>query len=450
MSEESIEHDAASGIAKKSMDTPLLLGALVLVSGMLAWFFFGTDNEVPEDIPLLIEPVVEAAEPVRAVVAEQTPSDELLARARFAAEAGTLVQPAGSNALYYYVQYMEQNPDNAEAQTELQQVAERIGSLIAQAVANDDWVGAASVVGQLNNAGVETAATQAFEQQLQAFRDDRQSAALSAAESGNESTANDIIDVIAQLPRTQPGDVLQLRSQVRDALVAKRLSDQAAAQRAAERAAARRAAAATRPAATAPRTNTAAPAAAPVAAADPLLPLRTAVSAGDWDAALAVYNGLQSGSDSATEARGELVSAMSSSVRDAAAGGDTDSAELLRTKLVDVDPDAAAGLESVVSQALILEATAETVSAATLRRTRAVAPNYPRNALRRNLTGRVKVEFNVGLDGVPTEIEVVETTSAVFNRSAVQAVSEWRYEPREIRGQSVVQRVYAYLEYTLE
>ena len=94
---------------------------------------------------------------------------------------------------------------------------------------------------------------------------------------------------------------------------------------------------------------------------------------------------------------------------------------------------------------------AETVSAATLRRTKAVAPVYPRRALQRNITGRVKVEFTVGVDGRTREIEVVESNQGgLFDRSALRAISEWEYEPRVVRGQPVAQRVDAYLDYNLE
>ncbi len=71
--------------------------------------------------------------------------------------------------------------------------------------------------------------------------------------------------------------------------------------------------------------------------------------------------------------------------------------------------------------------------------------------VRRNITGRVKVEFTVDTGGKTREIGVVESSNGnLFNRSALRAVSEWEYEPRVVRGQAVAQRVYAYLDYNLE
>ncbi|MEL6870828.1 MAG: energy transducer TonB [Pseudomonadota bacterium] len=453
MSDSSTESGAGPQTAPKSKDTLLLVLALFVVAGMLAWFFFGQDQQVVEDLPELITPVEEEIEPIRAVVTEVSADDELLSRARLAAEAGMLAAPAGSNALYYYVQYVEQNADDVEANDELQAVADRIGANITRAVDAGDWVDAATLVNQLNNAGVATAASESFDTQLTAYRNRQSLAALTAAQAGDEAAANAAIDIVAGLPRTQTGEVLELRSTVRDELVAKRLADQAAEQQAAQRRAAaaaraaQAAAASAEQTATSPSTPVAAEATAPE---DPFAAVTAALADSQFSDAINAFQAVPASADGADAARESLVSAVSVQVRDAAARGNPDGAEQLRSQLVAVDSTAASTLEAVINRAYIEQATAETVSAAQLRRVSAVPPSYPRNALRRSLEGRVRVEFTVGVDGRTSEIEVVETTSSVFNRSATQAVSEWIYEPREVRGEVVPQRVYAFLEYNLE
>ena len=60
------------------------------------------------------------------------------------------------------------------------------------------------------------------------------------------------------------------------------------------------------------------------------------------------------------------------------------------------------------------------------------APVFPRTALRRNISGMVEVRFVVTADGRTESIEVLHSEPReVFSRSAVDAVSQWRFEPRE-------------------
>ena len=149
----------------------------------------------------------------------------------------------------------------------------------------------------------------------------------------------------------------------------------------------------------------------------------------------------------------EVLAALARGIEQAAAAADPGTADRLFREYDKLAADGAAKsqLLAAVDQSFIARATAETVSAATLRRTKAVAPAYPRRALQRNITGRVKVEFTVDVDGRTREIEVVESNQgSLFDRSALRAISEWEYEPRVVRGQPVAQRVYAYLDYNLE
>lgn len=59
-----------------------------------------------------------------------------------------------------------------------------------------------------------------------------------------------------------------------------------------------------------------------------------------------------------------------------------------------------------------------------------VAPDYPRGAERRGVEGTVTVRYSVAADGSVLEAEVVEADPAgVFDRAALSAVREWRFEP---------------------
>jgi protein TonB len=66
-----------------------------------------------------------------------------------------------------------------------------------------------------------------------------------------------------------------------------------------------------------------------------------------------------------------------------------------------------------------------------------VAPVYPTRAASRGLEGYVIVEFTVTETGATRDIFVVESTSSLFERAAVDAASKFKYKPRVIDGEPV-------------
>ena len=61
-----------------------------------------------------------------------------------------------------------------------------------------------------------------------------------------------------------------------------------------------------------------------------------------------------------------------------------------------------------------------------------IAPRFPRGARLRSISGMVDVGFVVDVDGSTESIEVLHSEPGeVFSKSAVDAVSQWRFEPRE-------------------
>lgn len=70
-----------------------------------------------------------------------------------------------------------------------------------------------------------------------------------------------------------------------------------------------------------------------------------------------------------------------------------------------------------------------------LKRKRYVAPDYPADALARQLGGTVIVEFTVNTEGEPRDIRVQSAEpKGVFDRAAIAAVRRWRYEPPVVSG----------------
>ena len=66
-----------------------------------------------------------------------------------------------------------------------------------------------------------------------------------------------------------------------------------------------------------------------------------------------------------------------------------------------------------------------------------VAPVYPARALNRGLEGYVIVEFTVTRQGTVRDVGVVESTSTLFERAAMESALKFKYKPRVIDGVAV-------------
>lgn len=64
----------------------------------------------------------------------------------------------------------------------------------------------------------------------------------------------------------------------------------------------------------------------------------------------------------------------------------------------------------------------------------AVQPNYPAAASQRGLEGHVIVVFDVTEMGTVSNVVVVESSSSVFNKAAIDAAYRFRYKARMIDG----------------
>ncbi|HXV65290.1 MAG TPA: TonB family protein [Vicinamibacteria bacterium] len=64
-------------------------------------------------------------------------------------------------------------------------------------------------------------------------------------------------------------------------------------------------------------------------------------------------------------------------------------------------------------------------------------PAYPAIARRLNQQGRVTVEFVLDENGVPTELQVIESAGEVLDAAVLESLSTWRYEPAQKDGVKV-------------
>jgi TonB family protein len=80
-----------------------------------------------------------------------------------------------------------------------------------------------------------------------------------------------------------------------------------------------------------------------------------------------------------------------------------------------------------------------------------VAPRYPPRAVARDIEGWVDVEFTVNLEGQPRDITILDAShDRYFRKEAVDAVSQWVFEPRVVRGSAVAQRTSARITFKLQ
>ena len=69
---------------------------------------------------------------------------------------------------------------------------------------------------------------------------------------------------------------------------------------------------------------------------------------------------------------------------------------------------------------------------------RHIPPAYPPSARERGLEGRVVIRLVVGVDGVPGEVGVTQSSGVEsFDAAAVDAVRQWRFEPARRAGVAV-------------
>ncbi len=66
-----------------------------------------------------------------------------------------------------------------------------------------------------------------------------------------------------------------------------------------------------------------------------------------------------------------------------------------------------------------------------------VAPVYPARALNRGLEGYVIVEFTVTRQGTVQDVFIIESSSSLFDRAAIEAALKFKYKPRVIDGEAV-------------
>ena len=70
-----------------------------------------------------------------------------------------------------------------------------------------------------------------------------------------------------------------------------------------------------------------------------------------------------------------------------------------------------------------------------------VPPQYPERALQRKIEGRVLVEFTISKSGAVKDAKVIAAEpNNIFNKAAIKAVLQWKYNPKILNGKPVEQK----------
>jgi periplasmic protein TonB len=61
-----------------------------------------------------------------------------------------------------------------------------------------------------------------------------------------------------------------------------------------------------------------------------------------------------------------------------------------------------------------------------------VEPTYPRQAITAGITGKVIAWVRVAPNGTVTDVQIRESTSRMFDREVVRALSQWKFNPEPV------------------
>jgi protein TonB len=80
-----------------------------------------------------------------------------------------------------------------------------------------------------------------------------------------------------------------------------------------------------------------------------------------------------------------------------------------------------------------------------------VPPLYPYRAKRMNISGHVRIRFDVNAEGGVENISIIESEPpGVFDEAVLSAVSQWRFHPGELLGDRIVTRMTRNIVFNLE
>jgi TonB family protein len=115
---------------------------------------------------------------------------------------------------------------------------------------------------------------------------------------------------------------------------------------------------------------------------------------------------------------------------------------------IGVNPDGVRKAQAALTEHQIAQESAKPIPASALKVVSYIPPTYPQRALDRGIEGWVDVEFTVATDGTTKDIVVADSShDSLFHREALEAVRQWRFEPRVFMNRTIEQRSYTRMKF---
>ncbi len=430
----------------------LIIVAVVLLAGVAGtWFFVGGEDAELASAPGLdtIPPAAQQA----AEIAEAQDNQALLGLARLAMEAGQLLQPEGNCALDYFKRVLATEPDNEAALDGMERVLDSVALSSETALAAGNIGAALGAYESLQQAAPTSTQTFAVRQLLVDRQTELSERAGRLIENERFDDAAAMLDQAAQFSASEPELLSATRARLDEARTAAETVEPAPV-----------VAAVSKPSPAKPAPKKAAPAkAAPKPAAQPAEPEKDPTDelfvsalarlASDKlveprsDSALFYYEEIASlapGDADLNAFRNDLAEAMLEKASASFNAGNIADTEKWLAYVTGIDPQnpTVASVQAQVVQRRIDAESKRVIPMEELEIVKFVEPRYPKRAAREQVSGWADVQFTVSEDGRPEEIEVIDVSDKGYFESATrQAVSKWRFKPREYQGRVIQQRV---------
>lgn len=421
---------------------PILLviaGVVLLIVGG-GWFLLDQDTAAPPEqsessvaeteIPFAPDLPVAAPEPV--VQTPVTDIDAELRKARLAAEADILAYPQDQSALYFYSRILTADPGHEVARAELDAVLSRISRTVTGHLAANEYEEAYDLASQVARTQPGHSLVIEVQQTLDALSGDLVEQAIQFAQDGNDAESTAALAAAEAVP----GRSSQYFAAVRDSIgeIQDSLQTAEATRLENERQAAAQ------------------------SQAEWVDKVRGAINSGSLiepagGSARDFLSEQPASNEQHAELRGELAGALITAITTnidqdqlPVAEEQIDAAYALGGDEAEIDD-----LKVALEQAYIDAEASKVLRLEDFDRINTAPARYPRRASDRGISGWVEVTFTVTESGNTADIVVVNTDpNDIFNESAIRAVEQWTFEPREFRGRLIAQRAAARLVFRLE
>ena len=350
--------------------------------------------------------------------------DDVIAQANARLDEGKLIAPANDNARYYFELALRNNPENTAASQGLVVVASKLVLQARQQIDQGNFDNAEALLSDARRLDPSSSDLAASTAALTGARDRRQQEIRAAADK-------------AAADRAAAASAAQERAAAERAAAEQAAADKVAAERAAaEQAAADKVASEQVAAEQAAADKVAAE---QVAAEQAAAERRAAEDQAAAEQAIAVQ---QASEEPVVEE--PAATDVDAGVAIAVAGA----GDAVETAAEPVQANAAIQQQTAPAPEAIRSSP---VAVSSLRRTRYVAPKYPRAAQRRALSGWVDVMFTVDIDGTVTDIMIRDSNpGTTFVNSATRAVEDWEFEPVIENGVAIQKRAAVRMMFAIE